>query len=100
MAVTLSTLAEEILSKQERAVIRGIYRAAQLNEALVLLQKAKLSFNDHTNSSERTTDKDLMKSHVALLEQYLTDSIRIALVATKVPASSTRKVLDDKLKIA
>jgi len=47
MAILQSTLSEEILSRQERAVVRGIYHAAQMNEALVAVIKINESLSRH-----------------------------------------------------
>jgi len=41
MAIVQASLVDEILTRQERNVIRGIYRASQLNEARMLLTKIK-----------------------------------------------------------
>lgn len=83
MAIVQSSLAEEILSRQERAVIRGIYRASQLAEALVALKKVReLSASSRMAKPVQSVDP---------IEEYLTQAVVDALENTKVPANARRQ---------
>lgn len=92
MAIVQASLADEILSRQERAVLRGIYRASQLAEALVSLNKtcsvlaaahdgADPKLGDH--HSDQYSDTSTTK-----LGDYLSKAIIAALAATKTPTPS------------
>jgi len=85
MAIVQASLVEDLMSRHEKAVLRGVYRASQLNEGLVQLQRIK----DHLQRPEsrggtNVLDDDSLKR----LEEYLTSAIRSALVSTKTPAKS------------
>jgi len=85
MAIVQSSLAEEILSRQERAVLRGIYRASQLSDALITLEKVVTSSLPSTEPIGASKDRT---DHVEALRVYLRQGIVAALVNTKVPAKS------------
>jgi hypothetical protein len=91
MAIIQSSMNEEILSRSEKAVIRGIYRASQLAEAKVSLEKTMLAFmNDQNRSAVETSIND----HVKLLNAYFNHAISVALLSTKVPSfSQAEKVI-------
>jgi len=83
-------LSEEILSRQERAVLRGIYHAAQINEALVAVIKI--------NESLLKTSMDNMskclpeyKTQYVLMTNYLSSKIQAVLTSTKVPAPNDKQ---------
>lgn len=85
MAITQALLAEEILSRQERAVVRGIHRASCLAEALNALEKtyaASQSCGTGKSGESSVNDKQYL-----LLKAYLAMAIQNALVSTKAPAS-------------
>jgi hypothetical protein len=87
MAIVQSSMAEEILSRQERAVIRGIYRASQLAEARNTLQKI-IDGHNHIPCSPLAQHGPLIKSpHMIDLIAYLDNAIFGALESTKVPSS-------------
>lgn len=89
MAIVQSSLTEEILSRQEKAVIRGIYRAQQLSEARTALQKTLYSVaQDDGNSAKALSHNTDATTKVAELYAYLNSAIVSALVNTKVPAKS------------
>lgn len=90
MAITLSSLAEETLNRQERAIVRGIYRASQLNEAVMQLDKiTNLYSTDELVKNEMLSVEK--KAHYLKLKQYLLNSISQALISTKVPAIAPAK---------
>jgi len=94
MAIVQASLAEEILSRQERAVIRGIYRASQLAEALNALNKTVSSLpssgSQIANTNGGLTDTKT-KEQVVKLTAYLACAIESALINTNVPASVSVK---------
>jgi len=93
MAIIQSSLVEEILTRQEKAVIRGIYRASQLNEALTQLDKiVDLYSRDELVKNEILSDEN--KTHYLNLKAYLLNSIATALVSTKVPAINSGKKIN------
>lgn len=87
MAIVQASMAEEILNRSERAVLRGIFRASQLAEAKASLEKTIASFNSQNASSNAVSEA--LNVHVQSLKTYLETAITVALVSTKVPA--TRK---------
>lgn len=92
MAIVQSSLAEEILSRQERAVLRGIYRASQLAEAIMSLDKVGSVLSDSSAVGPKSglpfaSDN----TNITELRSYLQQAIKQALVATKVPALSVSK---------
>jgi len=87
MAIVQASMAEEILNRSERAVIRGIYRASQLAEAKASLQKTVLALESFGTASNNAGQPTLFKEHVKSIEEYLSNAISVALVSTKVPAS-------------
>lgn len=92
MAIVQASLAEEILTRQERAVLRGIYRASQLTEALVMLQKIDMNIDpSHAGSIPVTREVTVRpeKDHVDQLKTYLANCIVAALLNTKVPTASS-----------
>lgn len=80
MAITQATLAEEVLSSAERAVARGINRAAQLAEVLNALNRA----NDAVSAVRRLSANT--DEHHRRLQAYLTKRIEAVLGSTKTPA--------------
>jgi hypothetical protein len=86
MAIIQSSLTEEILSRQEKAVIRGIYRAQQLSETKIALEKCKMSVVAFGAADAEIPAK--YAEHYAKLLAYLESAILSALVSTKVPAVS------------
>jgi len=98
MAIVQSSLNEEILNRQERAIIRGIYRAAQLHEGLVQLQKIQ----DHIDSISRTfgTENARRFDHVNSIKQYLAGHILEALNSTKLPAKPGQKDISSNKEIS
>lgn len=93
MAIVQSSLQEETLTRSERAVIRGIYRASQLAEAMTALSKAVEIItvpNDslsHLGDPTSITDTD---KHILKMKAYLAEAITGALVNTKIPSSSPK----------
>jgi hypothetical protein len=87
MAIVQASLAEDILSRQERAVIRGIYRASQLHEALVTLDKVTQALQP--NGSPYGENPVGNADNAKLLREYLVDGIKMALINTKVPSASS-----------
>lgn len=93
MAIVQSSLAEEILSRQERAVIRGIYRASQLAEALNALDKAT-QFTTKSCGAAESGDPSVNShcdTNVANIRAYLVLAIENALVTTNVPGTVSVK---------
>lgn len=89
MAIVQSSLTEEILSRQEKAVIRGIYRAQQLSEARTALQKTLYTaVQDNGNSAKALSHNAETTAKIAELYTFLNSAIVSALVNTKVPAKS------------
>jgi hypothetical protein len=101
MSIVKDSLAEEILSRQERAVIRGIYRAAQLREALVELRKTvQVILPEAAESAPNGKDRSasVVNTKYKDLEVYLAESIDTALVSTKVPAHNPMKTKSSTLE--
>jgi hypothetical protein len=89
MAITLSSLTEEMLSKQERAVVRNIYRVGQLSEALASLEKSLATLNlAHHGSLDPEVKR--REQCVANLIGYLKSAMLNTLVNTKVPGTSAQ----------
>jgi len=80
MSILQSALVEPLLSRQQAAVIREIARAAQLNEALVVIRKINIATVSETTalSSPQTSTK--------LLQDYLESEIKKVLMQIKIPA--------------
>lgn len=85
MAITQAMVAEEVLSRQERAVIRGIYRASSLAEALKALESSYLAIQSSGvgNAGNTSVNEQSYKE----LKSFLVIAMHNALVSTKVPAS-------------
>jgi len=90
MAIVQASLAEEILSRQERSVVRGIYRASQLHQALVELMKIEEGIKVTGIATPGKPQID-SKSQILLLKNYLVECISVALVSTKTPQASVLK---------
>jgi hypothetical protein len=89
MALLQSSLAEDnILSRQERAVIRGIHRASQLSEAIVMLQKSRIVLLTEEKIPLGKLTQEV-NNNVELMIAYLKRQASTALVNTKVPADSS-----------
>lgn len=86
MAITQDSLTEEILSRQERAVVRGIYRASRLAEALVTLDKIVPTIQS-CGAAKSGNSSAMNDEHIISLRDYIAQQVRNALVNTKVPAS-------------
>jgi hypothetical protein len=86
MAILQSSLSEEVLSRQERAVIRGIHHASQINEALIQLRKTVISVETVTQVGKNRTASALAE-HISNMDQYLVRKLSDAILNTKVPAS-------------
>jgi hypothetical protein len=86
MAITQAVLAEEILSRQERAVVRGIHRASCLADALNALDKTYVAYQS-CGTGKSGDSSEIDKQHM-LLKAYLAKAIQNALVSTKAPASA------------
>jgi hypothetical protein len=99
MAIIQSSLAEEILSRQERAVIRGIYRASQLADALVALDKATsvpkgtLGCGNQSADSHKPED-----AKVTEIRAYLAQAIEGALKSINVPSINSSVKKDNSSK--
>lgn len=95
MAIVQASLTEEILSRQERAVLRGIYRAAQLAEGIQALDKVCLVLDGPSISqapSKGDSKIDVTKDpRTNVLRSFLSDACVAALAATKVPTLSVSK---------
>jgi hypothetical protein len=83
MSIAQAALTDEVLSRQERAVVRGVYRASQLNEALVALQKTVQNISD-SNPKMGITSLSTKSSE---LMGYLVLQITRSLENIKVPAT-------------
>jgi len=90
MAIVQASIAEEVLSRQERAVIRGVYRAAQLYEALIALQKVSAVLRELVPANSAVKPESLKVAEPIAL--YLAKQIVTALESTKVPAPTSDKV--------
>lgn len=89
MAILQSTLAEEILSRQQRAIVRSIVKASQLNEALVILNKV----TEVNYAGQRAAGLKVIHSdNVIDIQNYLISSINEVLTNTKVPAPVKTKL--------
>lgn len=91
MAIVQSSLAEEILTRSERAVIRGIYRASQLAEAKNTLDKVESVL---FTSSDDIVSSRSDKAHISKIKCYLESAIAKALMSVKTPALSEPKKAD------
>jgi DnaJ-domain-containing protein 1 len=80
------------LSRSERAVIRGVYRASQLSEAWLSLSKIETSLvaDGFTSLSRQVTEAQ--KESIKRIKDYLAKSALDALVSTKVPAQQSKIV--------
>jgi len=86
MALLQSSIIEDILTRQERAVIRGIYRASQLAEAAVTLRKTYDTYKGSTVELPAGSSRVPNIDNVKLLESYLSSAINVALASIKIPA--------------
>jgi len=91
MAILQSNLSEEILSRQERAVIRGIYHAAQINEALVAVIKINESLLKTSVDKQCPQCLPEYKTQYLLMTNYLSSKIQAVLTSTKVPAPNDKQ---------
>jgi len=91
MAILQSSLSEEILSRQERAVLRGIYHAAQINEALVAVTRINESLLKMCTDNANVRWHDEYKTHYFLMTYYLSSKIQAVLTSTKVPALNDKQ---------
>jgi hypothetical protein len=87
MAIVQASLQEDILPRSERAVIRGIYHASQLSEALIALSKIEDSLNNKCNEAVKLRTHINFKESIDQMKHYLAVQIANALVSTKVPAT-------------
>lgn len=94
MAITQALLAEEVLSRQERAVVRGVYRASCLADTLASLEKS-FSAVQSCGSANKSGDSSATEQQYKVLKAYLVAATMNALVSTKAPASA--KVVKDIL---
>lgn len=86
MAITQDSLTEEILSRQERAIVRGIYRASRIAEAITALDKVIVTAQ--SCGTGKTGDSSASDSvHISNIRLYLATQMLSALINTKVPAS-------------
>lgn len=90
MALVQASLAEEILTRHERAVIRGIYRASQLSEGLLQLDKTVAMIKPEYNSQTGKVSEFTQTAQEIRL--YLADQIVSALTSIKIPAAQVGKV--------
>jgi len=88
MAIVQASIQEEVLPRSERAVIRGIYHASQLSEALVTLSRIEECLGS-INSASRLGTKNTIETHdtISSMKAYLSSQIANALVSTKLPAT-------------
>jgi len=101
MAIVQASLAEDILSKQERAVLRGIYRASQLTEAIIAIQKVDATLVAMSDRDPiKGTTSDSTRVAINQLKSFLARSVESALVSTKVPASSAVEKISSTAKPA
>jgi len=82
MAILQSSLSEEYLSKSEKAVLKGVFRANQLCEGYMILAKMKSTFT----SSSVQTDTFLAHGEITSLQAYIRSRIEVVLKSTKIPA--------------
>jgi hypothetical protein len=90
MAIVQASIQEEVLPRSERAVIRGIYHASQLSEALVTLCKVEASIEEQRAATVRSATPAIPKETISLMKDYLVRQIASALVSTKLPATSNK----------
>lgn len=86
MAITKTILDEEVVSKQERNVLRSIYRANALLEGIISLNKISDTLSDIKASSTEMSGTPLNQQEVIDLQvTYLRTAIAKVLSSTKVP---------------
>jgi hypothetical protein len=91
MAIVQASLAEEILTRQERAVIRGIYRASQLAEARKSLDQVIITDERYVSNNPIGSTVHKPSMHDLEIREYLDNAIVAALASIKIPASSGKK---------
>jgi hypothetical protein len=91
MAILQSTLADDVISRQERSVLRGINRAVQLNEGVLALDKVGNTFSaaNGVEVPEGTDNRfPVTKENLAVIREYLLTQIASALVNTRIPGQA------------
>jgi hypothetical protein len=91
MAIVQASLCEDILTRQERAVIRGIYRASQLAEARKQLEFALMASRSSSTGPKVGLGTLEPNVHEQELLAYFAQAISGALASIKIPASSGKK---------
>lgn len=84
MAITQDSMAEEILSRSERAIIRSVYRASKLQEGIIAIDKILATLSESAPMGQTPPSFP----HIKEIKRYLQDAISTALVNTKVPAQN------------
>lgn len=97
MALKESMLAEEILSRPERAVLRSVYRVQTLSESIQVIDKISKSFESEQDESGISSSSLPYQSQERMrsIRSYLVTALCSALEATNVPGKSpeTKKVI-------
>jgi len=86
MAILQAAIAEDLLSKQERYVLRNIVKVSQLSEGLMSLKKAKDSL-DQSTLSVKTRYPDLAQS-LQSMDDYLSNQICKTISTIRLPEAS------------
>jgi hypothetical protein len=94
MAILQSTLSDDIISRQERSVLRGVNRAAQLNEGILAIDKVLHTLSSATTPAvNNSVELGILqnKDDILIIKQYLIEQVVAALVNTRVPGRNARK---------
>lgn len=84
MAITLGSIQEEILTRQQRAIVKSVYRASQMLDAVSQLDKMILNLTTGEQPLGPATEAS---QHIFAMRRYLQSEIQIALQNTKLPIS-------------
>ena len=82
MSIIVNNLSEEVLTKAEKAIVRGIYRAHQLNEAVLALEKCYTSLD---KLPDKTMSGEVEPVKVTPLKAYLLAEITTVLENIRIP---------------
>lgn len=87
MALTQASMVEEILPRQERAIVRSVYRASIIADAQKVLNQSVQFMITGIEGEKRPLTPDTM-NQIARLSDFLRTSYINALITTKIPVAS------------
>lgn len=88
MSIQKTAVEEEVLSKQERAILRSILRINYLVEGIVALDKSKEVLE---TQHAQCASAEVLRTHTSSVRSYLANQALMVLESVKVPGSSSSK---------